>query len=99
MFQINNRTSKCGLATLFLLIGTIGWGQSGTIHPGAEARRPNILFVLLDNIGKDWFRCYGSQEDVTPNLDRLAQTCLGRRFGRALVVAPFDRFTDPAVFR
>lgn len=40
----------------------------------AMKRRPNVLLVLLDNIGKDWFRCYGSQEDVTPNIDRLART-------------------------
>lgn len=38
--------------------------------------RPNILFVLLDNVGKDWFRCYGSQENQTPNIDRLARTGL-----------------------
>ena len=37
-------------------------------------KQPNILFILLDNIGKDWFRCYGSQENVTPNIDRLART-------------------------
>ena len=36
--------------------------------------RPNILFILLDNVGKDWFRCYGSQEDQTPVIDRLART-------------------------
>ncbi len=39
-------------------------------------RPPNILFVLLDNVGKDWFRCYGSQEDETPNIDRLARSGL-----------------------
>jgi len=41
-----------------------------------DAARPNIVFVLLDNVGKDWFRCYGSQENVTPNIDRLAGTGL-----------------------
>ncbi len=46
-------------------------GDHGTT---GGARRPNILFILLDNVGKDWFRCYGSQEDVTPNIDRLART-------------------------
>jgi arylsulfatase A-like enzyme len=35
-----------------------------------------VLFILLDNVGKDWFRCYGSQEDQTPNIDRLARTGL-----------------------
>ncbi|MCF6313891.1 MAG: sulfatase-like hydrolase/transferase [Verrucomicrobiales bacterium] len=36
--------------------------------------RPNILFILLDNVGKDWFRSYGSQEDQTPTMDELART-------------------------
>ncbi len=35
--------------------------------------RPNVLFVLLDNVGKDWFRCYGSQENQTPVIDSLAR--------------------------
>ncbi len=39
-------------------------------------RRPNVLFILLDNVGKDWFRCYGSQEDQTPTIDRLARSGL-----------------------
>jgi len=42
----------------------------------AAERPPNVLFILLDNVGKDWFRCYGSQEDQTPNIDRLAGTGL-----------------------
>jgi arylsulfatase A-like enzyme len=46
--------------------------------PGAAADRPNILFVLLDNIGQEWFGCYGSEEGCTPNIDRLATT--GVRF-------------------
>jgi arylsulfatase A-like enzyme len=40
--------------------------------------RPNILFILLDNIGQEWFGCYGSEENCTPNIDRLAAT--GVRF-------------------
>ena len=45
---------------------------------GAQPSRPNIVFILLDNVGKDWFRCYGSQEDQTPAIDQLAYT--GLRF-------------------
>jgi arylsulfatase A-like enzyme len=40
--------------------------------------RPNIAIILLDNVGKEWFGCYGSEEHCTPNIDRLAQT--GVRF-------------------
>lgn len=38
----------------------------------AEAQRPNIVVILLDNIGSEWFGCYGSEENCTPNMDRLA---------------------------
>lgn len=51
------------------------------VHAGSQAagsdsaqKQPNILLVFLDNVGKDWFRCYGSQENVTPNIDQLART-------------------------
>lgn len=36
--------------------------------------RPNIVFILLDNVGQEWFGCYGSEENCTPTIDRLAQT-------------------------
>src|SRR5688572_3132449 len=34
---------------------------------------PNIVFILIDNCGKEWFGCYGSEENCTPNIDRLAR--------------------------
>ncbi len=34
--------------------------------------QPNVVFILLDNIGQEWFGCYGSEEKCTPNIDRLA---------------------------
>tara|TARA_R110002095_G_scaffold35763_3_gene33591 strand:+ start:6408 stop:7844 length:1437 start_codon:yes stop_codon:yes gene_type:complete len=46
-------------------------------------KRPNIIFILLDNVGKDWFRSYGSQENQTPNIDHLAYT--GLRFRNCYV--------------
>ncbi|MBN2308261.1 MAG: sulfatase-like hydrolase/transferase [Candidatus Hydrogenedentes bacterium] len=35
-------------------------------------RPPNILFILLDDLGKEWVRCCGSEENLTPNVDALA---------------------------
>ena len=35
--------------------------------------QPNVVFILLDNIGQEWFGCYGSEENCTPNIDRLAR--------------------------
>lgn len=37
-----------------------------------SAERPNIVVILLDNVGREWFGCYGSEENCTPNIDRLA---------------------------
>src|SRR5215217_6648056 len=43
-----------------------------------DGAKPNIVFILLDNVGQEWFGCYGSEENCTPNIDRLAQS--GVRF-------------------
>jgi arylsulfatase A-like enzyme len=40
----------------------------------AETTRPNVVVILLDNVGQEWFGCYGSEENCTPNIDRLART-------------------------
>jgi len=44
----------------------------------AEARepadKPNIIFVLLDDLGKEWLSCYGGENISTPNIDKLAKS-------------------------
>jgi arylsulfatase A-like enzyme len=37
-----------------------------------EPRRPNIIFVLADDLGYTDLACYGSRYYETPNIDRLA---------------------------
>jgi arylsulfatase A-like enzyme len=44
---------------------------TGGISRAADAPRPNILVVLVDDLGFSDLGCYGSEID-TPNLDRLA---------------------------
>lgn len=34
--------------------------------------KPNIIFLILDAARQDMFGCYGSQENLTPNIDALA---------------------------
>ena len=34
--------------------------------------RPNILFIMVDDLGKDWVSCYGGDRIQTPNIDALA---------------------------
>lgn len=46
---------------------------------GAE-RKPNIIFILADDLGYGGLGCYGQRKYETPNLDRLAAE--GMRFTR-----------------
>lgn len=46
-----------------------------TIH---AANRPNILFILADDVGREVLGCYGGRTYETPGLDRLAEG--GMRF-------------------
>jgi len=34
--------------------------------------QPNILFILADDLGKEWISAYGAQDIKTPNIDQLA---------------------------
>lgn len=40
--------------------------------------KPNILFILVDDLGKEWVSCYGSESILTPEVDKLAES--GLRF-------------------
>lgn len=48
------------------------WASCISSPAEAAGRSPNIVVVLLDNVGQEWFGCYGSEENCTPNIDRLA---------------------------
>ena len=54
--------------------------------PVSAATRPNILFILADDLGWGDLSCYGRPDYRTPNLDRLAQQ--GMRFTNAYSAAP-----------
>lgn len=52
----------------------------------AAQRKPNIVFVLADDLGYAELGCYGNRFNETPHLDRLAQD--GVRFTQAYAAAP-----------
>jgi N-sulfoglucosamine sulfohydrolase len=58
---------------------------------GTPARKPNIVFLLADDMNRDTWGIYGSKDCQTPNIDRLARD--GMRFERAYcsvaMCAPF----------
>lgn len=37
-----------------------------------EFDKPNILFILVDDLGKEWVSCYGADNVKTPEIDKLA---------------------------
>ena len=51
-----------------------------------DAKRPNIIFILADDLGWTELGCYGNRFNETPHLDRLAKR--GVRFTNAYASAP-----------
>src|SRR5436305_13898699 len=51
----------------------------------AASRQPNIVFVLVDDLGWTELGCYSNHFNETPNLDRLAAQ--GMRFTQAYASA------------
>jgi len=43
---------------------------------GQNKQKPNILFILTDDLGKEWISSYGAETVETPNIDMLVQTGL-----------------------
>jgi len=56
---------------------------AGALLPGAAPARPNIVFILMDDLGWPSLGCYGSRLVPTPHLDGLAAE--GMRFTQAYV--------------
>lgn len=54
--------------------------------PLAAVERPNILFILADDLGWGDLSCQGHPQIKTPHLDRLAQQ--GTRFTQFYVASP-----------
>ncbi len=51
---------------------------SGRFADKTSVKRPNIVFIMADDVGREVLGCYGGTSYKTPNLDKLAET--GIRF-------------------
>jgi arylsulfatase A-like enzyme len=56
-------------------------GAAGLFDPQASPRKPNIVFILADDLGYGDLGCYGQKMLATPNIDSLAAG--GLRFTQA----------------
>jgi arylsulfatase A-like enzyme len=71
------KTCLSSLLTLVVLVGLAGPASA------ADAKRPNILFIMSDDHAYQAISAYGSVVNKTPNLDRIARE--GMRFDRCYV--------------
>lgn len=74
-YPIDRRPTRRGITAAgpISLILVLGLFVPDVPSRAAETTRPNIVFILLDNLGQEWLGCYGSEEGVTPHIDTLAR--------------------------
>ena len=63
--------------------------------PKSQIHPPNVLFILVDDLGWKDLSCYGSSFYETPNIDRLAD--MGFRFSQAYAAHPVCSPTRAAI--
>jgi arylsulfatase A-like enzyme len=78
------------LARVSLVGSTLAWFIAGTALIISAAERPNLIWIMADDLGYGELGCYGQQVIQTPRLDRMARE--GLRFTQfyagATVCAP-----------
>jgi len=75
--------------------GAIAGFSVGSLAKAGTAKKPNFLFVLVDDLGWADLRCFGSTFYDTPNLDRLAKS--GMKFTDAYAACPVCSPTRAAI--
>jgi arylsulfatase A len=86
MSMFNNHCSRrkflrnLGIGTVVLSLPRLSLSAS------ESSRKPNIIFILADDLGWAELGCYGNIFNETPNLDKLAKQ--GMRFTDAYAAAP-----------
>lgn len=75
---MKNKILTGSLCTAGILLPQITFAeiQNDKVSPD----RPNIIFILADDMGYGDLSCYGNQYVKTPNIDQLAET--GTRFNQ-----------------
>lgn len=71
-------TLKCGGLTAIAAVAPVVAVAADHEDRQATPDRPNVVFILADDLGYGDLSCYGSQQVKTPNIDRLADS--GTRF-------------------
>lgn len=86
--QALNLMRRVTLSFLIILLSCSEAQKNDTVAP-------NVLFILVDDLGWKDLRCYGSSFYETPNVDRLAN--MGYRFTQAYSAHPVCSPTRAAI--
>src|SRR6476646_10080475 len=81
---VNLRHAKWGLPLLIILLASIT--NLSFAQKKKSSERPNIIYIMADDMGYADLSCYGRKEYSTPNLDKLASQ--GITFMNAYAAAP-----------
>lgn len=71
---------------LTIVTGILVAGSGSNPAKSIRERKPNIVFILADDLGYSELGCYGNRFNETPNIDKLAKK--GIRFTQAYSSAP-----------
>jgi arylsulfatase A-like enzyme len=72
--------------SLLLMFGFLVFSVFTAATPAADAPRPNVILILMDDLGWADLGCYGSTYHKTPHMDQLASE--GMRFTQAYAACP-----------
>ncbi|HCO83443.1 MAG TPA: N-acetylgalactosamine 6-sulfate sulfatase, partial [Arenibacter sp.] len=64
------------ILSAFALVFLVGCGEAVKTKSAEDQGPPNILFILVDDLGKEWISSYGAEDIETPNIDALAKSGL-----------------------
>ena len=88
---------RVGLLERLVLLSLLVVCQSASAakpQSDGTSRSPNVLFILVDDMGWRDLGCYGHEIHETPNIDRLAAQ--GMRFTNAYAACPICAPSPPS---
>lgn len=75
-----------GLLGLMVIIFACSYINRSTIKKAKAAVKPNVIYILTDDLGYSELGCYGNTFNETPNIDKLASQ--GIKFKTCYAAAP-----------